>query len=378
MSAAITNVAGTDIVDLTVEQSSSSRTEVFLEEPLLDATKDYMVSCVELAVPLSEEPMITYDLLQRDLLTIRRRKIGAAPNTAADLVTPTYSPQLSLNSTMKIFTPSDFLQQVAQWAANFSHKCYTIGFPAGFVNDTILAAHNTEDNLNMRPTHNNAILRATITPSGVLQLVGSILFWRNFYVVANSYAQTLMGLEHSTVAWTKAGDDDLTPGPEPLTTGGLIITSNFDLGEANLAYIGQYSLFRFLEERMYLSLEAGDLSLPFNALIRDGTETKSHVLATFPFETHYKTTIKTQNGKLISSIELEMDTHISRTHFQSKTEPSFSWHPLTSSYMVQNMRLDLFITRRRYVNSKWIYQRTPVNIHQDGVWSCSLKFISSH
>ena len=60
MATAITNYSNTDIVDFTVEQSSTSRTEIFTEEPILDATKDYVVSVTEMAVPLSEEPMITW------------------------------------------------------------------------------------------------------------------------------------------------------------------------------------------------------------------------------------------------------------------------------------------------------------------------------
>ena len=65
MTTAITNHAGTDITDFTVEQSSTYRTEIFMEEPLLDATKDYVVSCSEFAAPLSEEPMLTYRLVVR-------------------------------------------------------------------------------------------------------------------------------------------------------------------------------------------------------------------------------------------------------------------------------------------------------------------------
>ena len=53
MATAITNYSNTDIVDFTVEQSSTSRTEIFTEEPILDATKDYVVSVTEMAVPLS-------------------------------------------------------------------------------------------------------------------------------------------------------------------------------------------------------------------------------------------------------------------------------------------------------------------------------------
>ena len=68
MTTAVTNHTGTDITDFTVEQSSTYRTEIFMEQPLLDATKDYVVSCSEFAAPLSEEPMLTYRLAVRDLL----------------------------------------------------------------------------------------------------------------------------------------------------------------------------------------------------------------------------------------------------------------------------------------------------------------------
>ena len=96
MTTAISNVANTDIVDLTLEQAGASRTEVFLEEPLLDATKDYMVSCSEFAAPLSEEGMMTYNLATSVLLTIRRRNVGNDQGVPYNVVPPEYNPELVL------------------------------------------------------------------------------------------------------------------------------------------------------------------------------------------------------------------------------------------------------------------------------------------
>ena len=380
MSAAITNVKNTDVVDLTMEQSSSPRTEIWMEEPLLDATKDYVVTCSELACPLSEEPMLTYDIIEKDLFTIRKRKIGQKPNSDDDTVPSTYAPTFSLNKIMPIYSPADFLAQLANWASTFSEKCFVLGLPAGQFTDTITARFDESgEPLDSNPRSNHSMLVAAISPSGVIQLKGSLIFWRNFYITANPYAQQLVGVPHSEILFTIV-DGNATPDPKLLVAGdGNIVTSDIPKAQNTIAAVGEYSVFRFMEERMYLTLEAGDLSVPFNALIRDGKESKTFALATYPFETNYKTTIKTQNGKIISSTEIEMDTHIARTHFQSKTEPAFSWFPLESSYMVQNMRLELFITRRRYTAAKgWFYNKTPLKIHTDGVWSCSLKFISVH
>ena len=59
MSNVIVNKQNTDVIDLTVEQAGISRSEFFAEEPILDATRDYVCGVTELCVPLSEEPMIT-------------------------------------------------------------------------------------------------------------------------------------------------------------------------------------------------------------------------------------------------------------------------------------------------------------------------------
>jgi len=380
MTTAISNVANTDITDLSVEQHGSSKCEIFMEEPLLDATKDYIVCCSEMAVPLSEETMTTWSTQTANLLYIRRRKVGAHAGHAPDsVIDPVYTPTLTLSRGYKMYTPSDFIAFVAQWTAGFSRQCYERGFAADFAVDAIQANHDLADELNIRPP-NNTLLSFSITPSGVAVFRGSAKFWRNFYIDTTSYARTLFGFTHSTLALTvNAGE--LKTDPALLISAAdpaLILPSGITNTRSIESYRGEHSLFRFLDERMYVSLEAGDLSLPFNQLIRDGVETKTHELATFPFETKYKTTIKTQDGVVSSNTEIEMTTHISRTHFQSKTEPTFSWYPLTSSYQVQNMRLELFITRRRYVNNKWIYTKNPIRINEDAVWNASLKFISVH
>ena len=82
MSNVITNKRNTDVIDLTIEQTGTSRSEVFLEEPLLDATRDYTCGCVELCVPLSEEPMITYNVITRQLWEIRRRPAVSSPGAS--------------------------------------------------------------------------------------------------------------------------------------------------------------------------------------------------------------------------------------------------------------------------------------------------------
>ena len=309
-------------MDLSVEQTGSSSSDVFLEEVLLDATRDYIVGCVELCCPLSEEPMITYNTTTRDLLTVRRRRAGVQANTAADDLQPQLLGRetLSLQEAYKMYSPTDFISFISNWAATFSDAVSAIGLGAQaiVVNATVVAQHVS---INRNAFNGKALLRIGITSSGVVQLVGSQIFWRNFYIVGTVYAESLLGVP-STICVSIDGNDLVSQNPALLTDGAtppLLLLPNIP-PQPPIPYNGSHSMFRYLEERLYISLEV-ELSLPWNTLIRDGKESKTHQIASYPFENKYTTTVQSGNSILGSEIAIEMDTHISRFHFQRKTVP---------------------------------------------------------
>ena len=381
MSNVITNKQNTDIIDLTIEQAGTSRSEFFTEEPLLDATRDYVCGCVELCVPLSEEPMITFNTITQILLVVRRRRGGVAAGTVADDLAPQLHgiESFQLNAAYRMYSPTDFISYVGNWCATFSDAISSLGLGAGavVVNDTVLANHASIN----RKVHNGVpLLRASITSSGVLQLVGSRLFWRNFYIDTTLYGRTLLGMPNSTICMSVDATGALSEDPDLLIGAGVLTVPNIPAGTPPIPVNADYSIFRYLEERMYISLEI-DLSLPWNTLIRNGKESKTHQIASYPFENKYSTTVESSDSVLGSAISIEMDTHISRFHFQRKTDPNFSWYPVQSSYMVQNARLQLYITRRRFRynpdgTGTWYSDKKPVNIHDDAVWNSTIKFVS--
>jgi hypothetical protein len=193
------------------------------------------------------------------------------------------------------------------------------------------------------------------------------------------YGRSLLGISQDTLCVSLNAAGDITEDPTLLIANGVLTTVNFAANQQPIPYSGSHSMFRYLEERMYVSLEI-DLSLPWNTLIRDGKETKTHQIASYPFENKYSTTVSSSNSVLGSTVEIEMDTHISRFHFQRKTDPNFSWYPIQSSYMVQNARLQLYITRRRFRivggTGTWYSVKSPVKIHDEAVWNATIKFVS--
>ena len=128
---------------------------------------------------------------------------------------------------------------------------------------------------------------------------------------------------------------------------------------------------------MLISVEVA-LSIPMNISIVNGTETRTHTVATFPLESKVVSTVTAGNGTLHDKTDLSIETHMGRVHLLKKTNGNVQWYPLTSSFAIQNSRVELFMTRRRYstVTKKWYTDRKPFKIHDDGVWSASLKFVS--
>ena len=59
MTTITTNKLGLDVVDIQVEHTGEARTDMFFQEPVLDAERDYVLGVSELSVPLSHEPMIS-------------------------------------------------------------------------------------------------------------------------------------------------------------------------------------------------------------------------------------------------------------------------------------------------------------------------------
>ena len=386
MSVAITNRSNIDITDLNIEQTGTYRTDVFLDEPLLDSTKDYMVSCSSLAVPMSNEPMITHDVAVQDLLNVRRRVHGAAPNTAADTLNLGGIETLTLDVGNRIYCLTDFVNLIANWCSRLSNAIADRGLNAvaggnAIVANQVLAANHAH--LDGRALNGIQLLRVGVTSSGTIRFTGSAVFWDNFYITSNNYALQLLGLTYSDMCYTRYGNNNQynSNDSQYLFANNLIATPGatlYALGNTRTYAIqGNYTLLRFLEERLYIALEV-DLSLPWNTTIRNGTQVVTHQIATYPIKTECLSTISSSNTQVTTDVTIQTNSNVGRVHFTQKTDPAAQWYTLKSSYSIQNTRVMVYIMRRRYdsVDQIWKFDRQPMNIHKDAVWNAILKFVS--
>ena len=390
MSSVFLNRGSLDVTDVQIEQAGKSSAEILTEQPLLDSTKDYVMGVTSCVVPLSEEPMMTYDVSTSQLFEVKRRKFGAVAGQMSlddDLgaLGPHYC---TLKAGYKIYSVTDLVTFLAQWAAVLSNTIADKGLSLDGAGDTLevnVAIAARHASIDARVINGTRLLGISLTPGGTIQLVGSSIFWNNFYIITSAYCREILGFSGGTLSVSYTAGQLNTDEANLLFTNQyadiLIATPVTQLDPTIPAQINgaNYSIFRKTEERMLISVEVA-LSIPMNLSIVNGTETRTHTVATFPIESKVVSTVTAGNGTLHDKTDLSIETHMGRIHLLKKTNGNVQWYPLTSSFAIQNSRVELFMTRRRFstVNdvNKWYTDRKPFKIHDDGVWSASLKFVS--
>ena len=382
MSSVILNRGNTDVVTLDIEQTGSAKSEVMTEEPLLDNSRDHMIAVTQLSAPLDLEPMITYNVLTSLLFTVNRRAYGEQKNTAGTQLvfgaTHAGKESLSIPMNYKIFSFSDLLALVAQWCAGLSQAIADTGLRLGGANPTrLLVNENVAPNnaaIDYRAQNGVRLLATSVTSTGTFKFVGAGILWDNFYISVTPYAQTLFGLPDE-IAFSDLGDggevtevlldaNDLIDQPiTPLLVGDIY------------QFLGEYPVTRFLDERIHLTCEIS-LPLPWNVVIQNGKESRSHQIGTFPIMSPSTTTVTVNNGVLQTGCQLTMESKVGRVHFLQNTEQTTQWYPLQSSVDIQTARVELYMTRRRYVNGGWSIQKRPLLVDKDSLWSATFKFVT--
>ena len=388
------NRGQSDVVDVQVEQSGKSSAEILTEQPLLDSTKDYVMGVTSCVVPLTEEPMMTFDITTSQLFEVRKRKYGTVAGTQVldPLVFGANGPQTCvLESGYKIFSVTDLVSKLAVWSAVLSSAIAALGLSLDGNGNTLevnqaIPAGDARIDRTANGNTGTRLLAFSLTAGGTLQVVGSSIFWNNFYLITTPYCRQILGFK-DTISVSIVADninfdessllEELFPGVDRIVTQPQQLETGFPAQRVG----ADYSIFRHTEERMLISVEVA-LSIPTNLSIVNGTETRTHTVATFPIDTRVVSTISAANGVIKDDVNLAIETHAGRVHLMAKTEGTVQWYPLTSSYAIQNSRVELFMTRRRFAapqeggEGKWYTDRKEFKIHNDGVWSSSLKFVS--
>ena len=378
MSTVIVNKIDLDLVDLEIEQTGTSTTDMFFQEPVLDHTRDYVVAVSELSVPIQEEPMLSNISKNKDILYIRK-KVAGQDDTHADRIiggADTALARLRIDN-IRISSPTDFIRHVSKFFLTFSETY------AQAANPVIVAA--------------DAAYRVTtdISPSGVLDILAPGSWWNTFYIELTSYGRELLGFNIDTLATTAAGNRD----PLYIQFSRVDINSvvsKTDMFDANGQFIidvhlphanawithhehnARHSMLRYVEHRIRVEIDA-DLSIPSNVLIENGVQKMHYNIGSFPIRHDYRGSIRITTDNQIDSVGLESPVNIGNLLVKSRSDNTTDWYTITNPANVQNMRLNLIMLRREWdrLTEKWKLVRNRLIIDEKAVWNATLKFVQT-
>lgn len=366
MTSVVTNKIGLDVVDIEVEQTGEPQTDMFFQEPVLNASKDYVVGISELTVPLTAEPMLTNNssIINGVLLEFKRKKtlgvmlaIGHGQVTLGDERARFRLRQYPVN------TPVDLIQNMIMFVEAFQNLA-NIGVPAG-----------DEIRLNI-----------IASPSGVLTFRGNPSFWDQYFLQLGgdseqmqAYVKEMLGYRFHQIGVVYPAAGAISSNPADFSTG-LPLTF---IESTHAGFVGQFdvrmdhSVFRYIENRLRIEVDA-DLAIPANILIENGRQKLHYNIASYALPQRFEARIHTGQDWLISNnVELKTHCYVGNTIIKAKDTPTTDWYTLMHTANVQNMRLHLFIVRRSwsFVDTTWKLTRNKLVMEEKGTWFLTMKFI---
>lgn len=347
-----TNKLGLDIVDVQVECTGESQTDMYFQEPVLDSARDYVLGISELSVPLASESLITNDesLLSENILEIK------------------YLYDEQNNET---YDPTDILTRIPDEKARFRLDRYLVSSPADIVYQ--LARFFYHFSQSEADTVEASVLTS---PSGILRIRGSKDFWLNYFIELTPFGMELFGYNQKYVAVVKTQNMTVPSTTDLLQQNGRFIqTDDPNFGTQEVHFI--HSVFRYVENRLRIEVDA-DLAIPSNILVENGQHKLHYNIASFAIPQDYKATGTVNTSPILTTGVLhETHLYVGNTVIKRKETPTTDWYKLMSAANVQNMRLHLLLVRRVWNNKDytWKLTRDKLKVAENGTWFATLKFV---
>ena len=358
-----TNKIGLDVVDIQVECTGESFTDMYFQEPVLDAERNYVLGISELSVPLADEPLITKDPRLREEVIfrfIRKRDVNGAVHAGADQRLIDAEQSLFRLDKALISSPADFLYSISQFAFDFSYYLNNLSVMLG----SLMAQPDYE-------------IKVLSTPSGILRFRGNGNFWADYAIELTKFGQEIFGYDQEIigVAWPAAREN---PSTTVLLDGaGTFLLSNHQNYGDSIEVPLKYSVFRYLENRLRIEVDA-DLAIPSNILVENGVHKLHYNIASYALPQEYRSigTVDT-NPVVNAGTQHESKLHVGNTLIKKKASPTTDWYRLMEAANVQNMRLHLLMVRRVWDRSveTWRLTRDKIEVGKNQTWFATLKFV---
>jgi hypothetical protein len=224
-----------------------------------------------------------------------------------------------------------------------------------------------------------------VSPSGMLSIIGSGLFWSTFYLKISPYFQALTGFGEVLSVNVSTGNPldafvqtelDIY---EELGTGNILMDdtyvwaiTNSDWMETH-AVTSQRSLWGSCDTRLDISL-ACDLPVSRALTITDGKEVRDYTLGSWALSNEVRVT-NTVTDQFMTEFDVEMQSRAGHVELKRPGPPDY-WVSMLPNEHLRVLRLRLMIRERVWneTTAEWsiVHRKLPLNAWQ--TWNCKLLF----
>ena len=223
-----------------------------------------------------------------------------------------------------------------------------------------------------------------VSPSGMLSIIGSGLFWSTFWLKVSPYFQALTGFSGVLSVNVSSGNPltafvqteletvvDLDGDTVMANTHIWTITDS-DWMETH-AVTSQRSLWGSCDTRLDISL-ACDLPVSRALTITDGKEVRDYTLGSWALSNEVRVT-NTVTDQFMTEFEVEMQSRAGHVELKKPGPPDY-WVSMLPNEHLRVLRLRLMIRERVWneTTAEWsiVHRKLPLNAWQ--TWNCKLLF----
>ena len=218
--------------------------------------------------------------------------------------------------------------------------------------------------------------KVRVTPSGLLRISGTKMFWANFYIKTTSYCRALTGLPEIVAMNSNTGE---IMKEIPVDEYGNV-DYNPDFSDPNVADAytelecgGTTSLWGAVDTRLSISV-ATDLPTRRSLTITDDRQCHDFSVGSFDLCNELKIQTEVTN-RLTSEFQIESEGRSGHVMLKKSGPPNY-WTLMAPSTNLRHLRVRLMMRERVWdkATDKWriVNRDLPVAPHQ--VWHCNLLF----
>ena len=303
MSEVVLNRIGVDHVNFNLTTSGSNTAACTLNDLLLDPTLEYLIRVSELNAPMSVLPLFGYapdgsTALNKELFRIKVRLPGhplalfladntvahpnaAETNPAAGAGSPGFASNFNTVGAggVNFVNPGSFISALGKAANNFSQNQDYIGAdPEGDSGNNGIPQIDDDPNIGAQDS-NSEYIKIRLNADGVVEIIGTSLFWNNFCIQFSDYGKILLGIsedfldDNNIMSVTQLAGGDLIYDMFVQATQTVIDLTDigYDILDETVRITGSYPLFRNLEHRYFVSVET-DLLVEQTTRVADGKQ----------------------------------------------------------------------------------------------------------